>query len=131
MFRDLALVEDDMFCRVDTGGEKGGGHFADIARQFQRVLRHGDRVQIDNAIDAFHLVLQRDEAFDGTEIIAQMQIAGGLDAGKHPGRDGGRCVHGPGRVRPYRGGLWGLAALRRNKLRQVAVDAAGGECSTA
>ena len=83
MFGHLALVEDDMFLRIDTGGEKRGGHLADVARQFQRVLGYGDGVQVDHAIDALHLVLQGDEAFDGTEIVAQMQIAGRLDSGKN------------------------------------------------
>ena len=43
-----------------------------------------DRVQIDDAIEAVVAVLQLDEALDGAEIIAEMQIAGRLHAGKHP-----------------------------------------------
>jgi hypothetical protein len=50
-------------------------------------LRHGQRVQVDDAEDAFVIVLQRDPVADRPEIIAEMQIAGRLDAGKN-------AVHG-------------------------------------
>src|SRR5262249_12041487 len=46
--------------------------------------RLGDGVQVDHAIDAVVLVLQRDELRDGAEIIAEVQVAGRLHAGKHP-----------------------------------------------
>ena len=41
-------------------------------------------MQIDDAIDAVVAVLQLDKALDGAEIIAEMQVAGRLHAGKHP-----------------------------------------------
>ena len=43
----------------------------------------GDGVQIDDAIDAVVAILQLDEAFDGAEIIAEVQVAGRLHAGKY------------------------------------------------
>src|SRR6185437_7875546 len=47
------------------------------------VVRHGHRVQVDDAIDARIGFLHLDEALDRAEIIAEVQIAGRLDAGKH------------------------------------------------
>jgi hypothetical protein len=37
-------------------------------------------VQIDDAVDAVEALLQRDELHDGAEIVAEMQVAGRLDA---------------------------------------------------
>src|SRR5262249_13322603 len=63
----------------------------DLARIFRQLLgpapdcnRLGDGVQVDHAIDAVVPVLQRDELRDGAEIIAEVQVAGRLHAGKHP-----------------------------------------------
>ena len=83
MLGHLALVEHDVFRRIDAAGDESRRHLADSVRQFGRVLPHGDRVQIDNAINAVVTVLQLDEALDGAKIIAEMQVAGRLHAGKH------------------------------------------------
>jgi hypothetical protein len=42
-------------------------------------------VEVDHAVKAIVLGLQRHEFGDGAEIVAEMQIAGGLDAGKDAG----------------------------------------------
>ena len=52
----------------------------------------GQRMQVDDAIDAVVVVLQRDEFADGAEIVAEMQIAGRLDAGKDERLEGGHDV---------------------------------------
>ena len=83
MRADHALVEDDAALGVDAGGDIGGGHLAGRLAQFARVLRQGQRVQVDDAEDAVVIVLQRDPVADRAEIIAEMQIAGRLDAGKN------------------------------------------------
>ena len=72
------------FFGVDAAGEERRGHLARGARQFARVLPHRDGVQVDHAIDAVVALLQRDEFGDRAEIIAEMQVAGRLHAGKHP-----------------------------------------------
>ncbi len=82
---DLALVEHDVPLRIDAGGDEGRGHLARVPGQLVGVLEHGDGVQIDHAIEAVVLVLQRHEFGDGAEIIAEMQIAGRLHAGEHAG----------------------------------------------
>jgi hypothetical protein len=51
------------------------------AAAISRVLPLGDRVQVDDAIEALHLVLQGDELHQGAEIVAEVEVAGRL----HPG----------------------------------------------
>ena len=80
---DLALVEHDVFFRIDAAGDERRGHLADGLRQFGRLLPDRDGVQIDDAINAVVAVLQFDKALDGAEIIAEVQVAGRLHAGKN------------------------------------------------
>ncbi len=80
---DLALVEDDVGPGIDTGGEEGGGHLAGRPGQFRRVLPDRDRVHVDDAIDAVVGRLHLDETDDGAEIVAEVEIAGRLDAGEN------------------------------------------------
>ncbi len=72
-------------CRfgIDAAGDEGRGDLADVAPELRGVLPHRDRVQVDDAIDAVVALLQRDELDDGAEIVAEMQIAGRLNPGKH------------------------------------------------
>ncbi len=81
----LALVEDDLLLGVDARGEISGRDLTDAGFEHSRVLRHGDRVQIDDAIEALMRLLQGDEFGDRAEIIAEMQIAGRLHAGENAG----------------------------------------------
>ena len=83
MLGDLALIEYDMFLWIDAAGDESGGDFAGQLGQFGRVLPDRYGVQIDNAVDAVVFLLQGNELDDGAEIIAQMQIAARLNAGKH------------------------------------------------
>ena len=80
----LALVEHDMLCGIDPTGDEGRGDLPDRVGQLGGVLPHRDRVQIDDAINAVVAVLQFDEALDGAEIVAEMQVAGGLHPRKNP-----------------------------------------------
>ena len=125
MGADHALVEDDAALRVDAGGDIGGGDLARRVAQFVRVLRQGQRVQVDDAEDALVIVLQRDPVADRAEIIAEMQIAGRLDAGKNAVHRTSlailadaaagcyRCP-GAGRVKPVGGGNWPRSSRQRS-----------------
>ena len=77
---DPALVENDVGLRIDAAGEKGRGHFAGRAPKLLGLVRQGHRVQVDDAIDARMRLLHLDEALDRAEIIAEVQIAGRLNA---------------------------------------------------
>ena len=83
MLSHLALVEHDVLLGIDPTGDKRGGDFADRAGQFGGILPCGDGVQVDDAVDAVVAILQLDEALDGAEVVAKVQIAGRLHAGKH------------------------------------------------
>ena len=85
---DLALVENDMGFGVDPRRDERRGDLAGGAAQFVGVLPDGDRVHVDDAIDALMGLLQRHETADGAEIVAQVQVARGLDAGKDAIFDG-------------------------------------------
>ena len=84
MFGHLRLIENNMPVRVDARGNKCGGNFARIVAQFGRVLKHGNGVQIDHAIEAWMRILQGHEIFNRAQIIAQMQVSRRLNSGKHP-----------------------------------------------
>ncbi len=67
-------------------------------------------MQVDDAIDAVVPILQLDEALDGAEIVAEVQVAGRLHAGKNPflkchavlSADRASPCHGVGRPRKGR-----------------------------
>ena len=65
-------------------GDEGRGHLAGVAREFRRSAPHlhrlRQRVQVDHAIQAVVGLLQLHEVDDRAEVIAEMQIAGRLDA---------------------------------------------------
>ena len=82
---DLALVEHDVAGGIDARGDEGGRDLAGVPGKLVGVLEHGDGVEIDHAIEAVMLGLERHELGDGAEIIAEMEIAGRLHAGKDAG----------------------------------------------
>ena len=84
MLGDLALVEHDVLLGIDAAGDEGGGDLARRLRQLGRILPHRDGVHVDDAIDAVVLLLQRNELHDRAEVVAEVQIAARLHAGKHP-----------------------------------------------
>src|SRR4029450_1301374 len=87
MLGDLALIEYNVFLRIDAAGKESGGHLARVLRQLLRTApdgqRLGDGVQVDDAIHALVPILQRDELCDRAKIIAEVQIAGRLHPGKY------------------------------------------------
>jgi len=77
----LTLVEQDRPCRINPGGDEGGGPFAGLLAQFHRVLPDGDGMHVDHAIDRLDpFVLLFDKALQRAEVIAEGQAARGLDA---------------------------------------------------
>src|SRR4051794_28168794 len=87
VFGNLALIEHDVPLGIDASGDESRRHLAGRApKRFwpaPYVNRYGDRVHVDNAIDALELLLQRDEFLDRAEVVAEMQVAGRLHPGKH------------------------------------------------
>ena len=75
------LVEQGRLVRIDARCDQRGGHFARTGAQGRRIMRHGYGVQIGQEEQAFAFILHLHPVDDRAEIIAEMEIAGGLDAG--------------------------------------------------
>ena len=80
-----------------------------------RVLPDGDRVQVDDAVDASRcLVLHRHPAPQRAEVVAERQVARGLDAGKRRGGcAASRTWGGALRMRAGGGPAYGRSGARR------------------
>ena len=81
---DARLVEDDRSIGVDARRQQGCGHFDRVLRQFGRHDGLGQRVQIgkeeQRVAVGVQRILHRHPLFDRAEIIAEVQVSGGLDA---------------------------------------------------
>ena len=88
MLRDLALHEHHRAVRVQPGGEQlSGGHPGPLA-QLGGLLRHGDGVQVDHAVERVVSLLQRHPLAQRAKVIADVErVGGGLDAGQTRGLD--------------------------------------------
>ena len=86
MGRHARLVEQDGPIRIDARRNQGGGHVANIADARLASFMHSDRMHVGQKEEALavtvHLILHPHPVADCAKIIAKMQIAGGLDAGK-------------------------------------------------
>src|SRR5262245_24749773 len=89
MRRHGRLIEDNAGAGIDARRDIGRRDLARLRVQQLRVLRLGQRMQIDDTEDAVEILLQLHPVADGAEIVAEMQVTGGLDARKD-------AVHGAG-----------------------------------
>ena len=95
MLRHARLVEQDRTLGRNAGGNQARRHLAGALAELLRVLRHGDGVQVDDAVDGFEIILQRHPVPDRAKIIAEMQVACRLDAREDPlFRHGKKACHG-------------------------------------
>ena len=85
MLGHLRLVEQDRAFGIDPAGDESGGHFQRALPQLGRIVWHGNRVQIGEKIEGLapfrQLILHPHPIADRAEIISEVEIAGGLDAG--------------------------------------------------
>ena len=80
MLRHARLVEQDRAFRRNAGRDQACRDLARALAKLLRVLRHGDGVKIDDAVNRLKTVLKRHPVADRPEIIAKMEIASRLDA---------------------------------------------------
>src|SRR5207244_754697 len=92
---DVRLHEDDGPRRIDAGGEEPDRHVDRALGQGRCVVGLRDGMEVHDAEQAVVLVLQLDPVLHGAEGIADVQLAGRLDAGKDE-------RHG---LTPYDGGV--------------------------
>ena len=78
----MALDEEDRAGGIDARGDERRCHLARVATHLLGVLHRGQRMLVDDAIDALEAVLQPHPIADGTQIIAELNAMGRLDAGK-------------------------------------------------
>jgi hypothetical protein len=77
----LRLVEQDRLVGIDPAGDQRGCHLARIGSEFSRHMRLRDGVEVGKEEQAFALILHLHPIPDRAQIIAEVQVAGGLDAG--------------------------------------------------
>ena len=71
------------FFGIDARRDEGRRDLARRFAQVRRVLPDRDRVHIHDAVDAAMRLLQGHELGDGAKVVAEMEIAGRLDAGEN------------------------------------------------
>ena len=74
-----ATISPDIL-RIDAGREKKRGCLQNLHLQFRRRLIDSNGVQIDDSEDALIVVLYANPALQRSEIVADVQISGGLNA---------------------------------------------------
>lgn len=109
VLQDVLLGEDDTAVGIQADGEQRSICLEGVLAQYVGALGHGNGVQVDDrvedAVAGCSLILQLDPLSQGTQIVAQMRDAGGLDAredGLGPGAGGcsGGLLAGAGRGGP-------------------------------
>ena len=81
--RDMRLDEESVFFRIQAAGDVLGQLLQRAAPQGGGVLPDGDGVHICHKIVAVELLGPGGPIFDGTQVVTQVQISAGLDAGEH------------------------------------------------
>jgi hypothetical protein len=86
MLGHAGLVENGRACRIDAGSDIGGRHFIGRVLHFGGLAVAGivrDRVHIDHAVDAIHLVLHAHPVLERAQIVAEVQRIGRLHSGEY------------------------------------------------
>ena len=81
---DVALDEQGVLLGVQAAGDILGQLFQGPAAQVGRGLADGDGVHIRHEVETVIIIRTGAPVLDGAQVVAQVQIAGGLDAGEHP-----------------------------------------------
>ena len=82
MGRNGALREQGRLCRIDSTGDQGSRHFADVRAKLGWIDVDGQRMEVGEEEEAFGLVLHPHPSQDRAEKIAEVKTAGRLDSGK-------------------------------------------------
>ena len=110
---DIRLAEEKRFRRIQPAGQKIERYVARIFAQGFGIVERRQCVQVGDEIERLALVLQFDGRTHHAEVIAEVQRAGRLDAGKdafHVGQGFNHREH-----REHRGNEAADGMLRRNR----------------
>ena len=83
MLVHMALQEHGVLLGVETAGDVLRKLRERTAAKLRRILTHGQRVQVGHKVIAVKFIGKRTPVLHRAQVVAQMQIARGLDAGKH------------------------------------------------
>src|SRR6266550_6395765 len=120
MFRHLRLHEQRAFCWIEPRGQQRQRHVGSAGTEISGRVGNGDRVIVDNAEKRLVFVLQINPVLDGSEIISDVQRAGGLNAAE----DAGHCA----KLKSEREELQAISTTDSGdeELLDVAIEAARG-----
>ena len=80
---DMRLDEQGVLLRIQAAGDVLCQLLQSAAAQISRCLTNGDGMQVSHEVEALIQVASGAPVLDGAQIVAQVQITGGLDAGEH------------------------------------------------
>jgi hypothetical protein len=81
------MVEEHDLVGIEAAGDQPRRHLADVAAKLVRLDEHGDGVEVGEEEEAFGAaVLELRPRLDRAEIVAEVEVAGGLDPRKHAHR---------------------------------------------
>ena len=83
VLRHVALHEQDAALRVEAGGHEQRRELTAAVGELIALVRHRHRMEVDDAIHGVVAVLVVDPAANGPQVVAEMQVARGFDAGEH------------------------------------------------
>src|SRR5262245_756012 len=78
----MTLDKDGAVLQAQATSQVEHRHLARLLVEYSRVLGHGQGMQVHDAEDVFILMLFRYPILDSPQIVANGQVAGGLDSGK-------------------------------------------------
>src|SRR6185312_1009560 len=82
MLGHVALDEERADIGIEAAGDEERGQIERRLAESFRLLRDGDRVQVDDGVERIHLVLLGHPAADGADVVAEVLLARRLDPGK-------------------------------------------------
>src|SRR3989442_16006639 len=91
---DVALDEERAHVGVEAGREENGSRLERLAPELAGIRRSRECVQVDDAVERVVLVLVGDPVAYRAQVVAEVDVAGRLDARKDP-RHGGDAMRRP------------------------------------
>ena len=83
MLGHVALDEQRAHARVEAARDEHGREVERRLAQLLRVLRNGDRVEVDDRMERVDLMLLLHPAADGADVVAEVLLARRLDSGEN------------------------------------------------
>ena len=82
MLGHVALNEERAGVGIEAASDEERGQVERRLAQCFGLLRHGDRVHVDDGVERIHLVLLGHPAADGADEVAEVLLARRLDSGE-------------------------------------------------